>query len=113
MLLSVSERTFHKEVLQSSQPVLVHFWAPWCGLCRMLEPLLCKVLSELEHPVKIVRINADENLRLANTYRLKSLPTLLLFEQGHLRERIDGFEGREGLQPILDKMLVNVLVKSA
>ena len=102
----VSEKTFNKEVLAAPEPVLVHFSAPWCGLCRMINPILNQLQSKLERPVKIVMINADENLKLANTYRLKNLPTLLLFENGQLTERIDNFTSREGLFSTLERIIL-------
>ena len=101
----VSEKTFNKEVLTSPEPVLVHFSAPWCGLCRMINPMLNQLQFKRESPIKIVMINADENLKLANTYRLKNLPTLLLFENGQITERIDNFDSREGIFSTLEKMM--------
>lgn len=112
MFFSVSDRTFDREVLSSSQPVLVHFWAPWCGLCRMLNPILLNMGSELERPIKLVSINADENFKLANTYRLKNLPTLILFERGILLGRLDDFHQREGLETTIKKLLDNVMARS-
>ena len=106
MFRIVSEKTFNREVLGSSKPVLVHFSAPWCGLCRMINPILTQLQSRHKMPVKIVMINADENLKLANTYRLKNLPTLLLFENGHLTERLDNFNSREGIFSTLEKMML-------
>ncbi len=109
MFRIVSEKTFNKEVLGSSEPVLVHFYAPWCGLCRMINPMLNQLQAKQERPVKILMINADENFRLANTYRLTNLPTLLLFEHGHLTERIDdfnNFNSREGIFSTLEKMML-------
>jgi thioredoxin 1 len=113
MWLSVSEQTFDKEVLASPQPVLVYFWAPWCGLCRAIDPFLVKLKTDLDRPLKIVSINADENLKLANAYRLSSLPTLLLFEGGCLRQRLDNFHGREGIQRTIEKMMIHFLAQSA
>ena len=106
MFRIVSEKTFNKEVLSSSEPVLVHFSAPWCGLCRMINPMLTQLQAKLLRPVKIVMINADENLKLANNYRLKNLPTLLLFENGHLTERLDNFNSREGIFSSVEKMML-------
>ena len=97
MLSNVNESTFQEEVLQSSQPVLVHFWAPWCGLCRVVNPMLEQLQISREKPIKLVSINADDNFKLANTYRLRSLPTLIFFENGNISERIDRFQGREGI----------------
>ena len=97
MLPTIDEKTFQEEVLQSPQPVLVHFWAPWCGLCRMINPMLLQLQNSLEKPIKLVCINADDNFKLANTYRLQSLPTLLFFENGNLQQRLDHFQGRDGI----------------
>lgn len=113
MVLSVSERTFTQEVLESSTPVLVHFWAPWCGLCRMINPILMRFQTELGAQVKLVGINADENLKLATTYRLKTLPTLLLIENGKVVYRLESFNGREELRMALEKIRVSCLPTSA
>ncbi len=110
MVLSVNERTFKQEVLESSTPVLVHFWAPWCGLCRLISPILIRFQAESKQNVKLVSINADESLKLANTYRLTTLPTLILFERGQVLHRLEGFNGREDLQKAMEKMMLNTLV---
>jgi len=95
MALAVNQLTFRSEVLESSKPVLVSFWAPWCGICRFTQPILSDLQAEWGDQVKLVNINADENLTLASSYRLTTLPTLMLFEQGELLCRLEQFRGRE------------------
>lgn len=113
MVLSVNVRTFKQEVLESSTPVLVDFGAPWCGLCRIIQPLLREFQTEWGDQVKLVRVNADENLKLANAYKIRSLPTLLLVEDGQVVLRLEGFHGREDLRMALKKLQVTSLPKSA
>ncbi|AUS99664.1 thiol reductase thioredoxin [Nostoc sp. CENA543] len=107
MVLSVSERTFTQEVLESPIPVLVNFEAPWCGLCRIIHPLLLQFQGQCGDQIKLVGINADENFKLSNTYRLKSLPTLLLIENGVIRHRLEGFRGRDDLRLALEEIKLN------
>ena len=97
MVLSVSEQTFTQEVLESAIPVLVNFEAPWCGLCRIIQPLLLQFKAQYNGEIKLVRVNADENFKLSNAYKLKSLPTLLLIENGVVKYRLESFGAREDL----------------
>jgi thioredoxin 1 len=106
MVLSVSERTFAQEVFQASTPVLVHFWAPWCGLCRAIEPTLTTFESQWAGKVKLLGVNADQCLKLASTYRLTSLPTLILFEGDKVRFRFEHYQGREELRCTLDSWML-------
>jgi thioredoxin 1 len=101
MVLSVNDRTFNQEVLQSPVPVLVNFEAPWCGLCRIIHPLLLQFQAQCSGEIKLVRVNADDNFKLANTYRLKSLPTLILVDNGVVKQRLEGFSGRDDLNSAL------------
>lgn len=98
MLVTVNQATFNQEVLGSSVPVLVNFWAPWCGVCRMIGPMLSELKCKWGEHIKLVNINADENLKLANAYKLTSLPTVLLFDQGSLQYRLDYFKNRDDFQ---------------
>lgn len=112
-MLSVNHQTFSKFVLESPNPVLVHFWAPWCGLCLLINPLLSKIQTEWDGPLQVVKVNADENFKLANTYRLKNLPTLILFNQGEIIQRIEGFQGRDELMQRLHRARATSLAQSA
>ena len=107
MVLSVSERTFTQEVLESPIPVLVNFEAPWCGLCRIIHPLLLQFQAQCGEQIKLVGVNADQNFKLSTTYKLKSLPTLLLIENGTVRHRLEGFRGREDLRLALEEIKVS------
>lgn len=116
MAITVSEKNFTHEVLKSSAPVLVNFWAPWCGLCRAISPLLSNFQSETGDHLKVVSINADENFKLANTYRLKTLPTFLLVVGGEVQVRLDEFKTLDdfrtfltSLKPILDQLRVSTV----
>jgi thioredoxin 1 len=106
MIQSVTERNFSATVLTSQTPVLVNFGAPWCGLCRAIEPLLVQFHDRWGEHIKVVHVNADENFKLANTYRLTKLPTLILFADGREIQRLEGFQGREDLRHKLELMVL-------
>ncbi|OUC14761.1 MAG: thiol reductase thioredoxin [Alkalinema sp. CACIAM 70d] len=101
----INEQAFAQEVLQSSTPVLVHFWAPWCGVCRMIEPALERVRSEFGESLKLVGINADENLRLTSNYRITNLPTVLVFKEGRLLHRLEQLHRKDEVKSSLEKVL--------
>lgn len=101
--VSVGEKTFSGEVLESSTPVLVHFGAPWCGPCRMIEPLLTRFQAQWGKGFKLIGINADENLKLSSQYQIKTLPTLLLFQEGKVVHRLEGMYQREQLRTELQR----------
>ncbi|WP_413164035.1 thioredoxin family protein [Capilliphycus salinus ALCB114379] len=113
MLLSIREPNFPTEVLGSSIPVLVHFWAPWCGLCRLIVPQLQQFQTNWQDQVKLVGVNADQSLKLASTYRLQTLPTLILFANGQELHRLEHFHGREDLRRTLDEFMHSYQNRSA
>ena len=99
----VSEGTFENEVLQSGQPVLVDFWAPWCGPCRQIAPLIEQLASENSGSAKVVKINIDDNQEIARQYGVMSIPTLMIFKDGDVFESpFVGVQPKQRLQAALD-----------
>ena len=90
MPIEINDSTFEQEVLNSQEPVVVDFWAPWCGPCRKLGPVLEEISSEFAGKVKFVKINTDENLKTAQDYSISGLPSLLVFKNGKALERLVG-----------------------
>ncbi len=88
--IEVTDESFESEVLGSDVPVLVDYWAPWCGPCRMAAPVLDKIADEYEGRLKVCKMNVDENREVASGYRIMSIPTLQLFKGGELVDQVIG-----------------------
>jgi thioredoxin 1 len=90
----VTDRTFGPEVLDAGRPVVVDFWAPWCGPCRAIEPILAELAAEHEGRIEFVRLNIDENVETAARFEVLSIPTVILFEGGRPQETVIGARPR-------------------
>jgi thioredoxin 1 len=94
----VSDATFESEVLQATSPVVVDFWAEWCGPCRMIAPALEEIAGSLGEKVKIVKLNVDENPQTAAKYNIQSIPTLMIFKDGNMSSRQIGAAPKQKLE---------------
>ena len=104
-ILEFSEKNFEQEVLKSEQPVLVDFWATWCAPCRMMEPAVNAVAEAYAGRAKVGKLNVDDNQSLTSQYRIRGVPTLLLFKSGQIQEQIAGAASKETIIKMLDKHL--------
>lgn len=103
-IVSLTQANFDAEVLQSGQPILVDFWAEWCGPCKMLAPILDELADEYNGRVRIGKVNIDESQELAAQYGIRSIPTLLLFKKGQVAEQVVGLRSKRDLKASFDRL---------
>lgn len=101
----VTDATWQNDILNSTNPVLVDFWAPWCGPCRMVAPIVEELAGEYEGQVNFYKLNTDENPRVSAQYGIRSIPTLLVFKGGEAVGQIVGFRPKSELKKRLDAVL--------
>ncbi len=101
----VSDDNFEQEVLKSTKPVLVDFWAPWCGPCRMVAPIVEELATEYDGKVEFVKVNTDDNPNTSVKYGIRSIPTLLVFKDGEAVGQIVGFRPKSDLKQRLDAVV--------
>ena len=104
-ILEFSDQNFEQEVLGSDKPVLVDFWAEWCAPCRMIAPAVEAIAGEYAGRAKVGKLNVDENQSVTGRYNIRSIPTLLVFKNGEIKEQIVGTTSKDNLAKLLDKNL--------
>jgi thioredoxin 1 len=104
-VLEINDENFEGLVLKSEIPILVDFWAPWCGPCKLLGPTLEEISNEYSGKIEIVKINIDDNQQMAAKYGIKSIPTMLIFNKGELKNQLVGSMPKKDIEDILSQEL--------
>ena len=105
-IVTLTKENFAAEVLKATSPVLVDFWAEWCGPCKMIGPILDEIAEEYSGRVKIGKVNIDQEQGLATEYGVRAIPTLLLFHQGQVADQMVGLRSKRDLKASLDRVAV-------
>ena len=95
--IDINEANFDREVMQSDKPVVVDFWAEWCGPCKMIAPLLDEIAKEKAGAVKVAKVNVDQNQSLSFKYNIRAIPSLLFFKNGQVRDQVTGMTSKKDL----------------
>jgi thioredoxin 1 len=95
--INLDESNFEREVTRSDKPVLVDFWAEWCGPCKLIAPLLDEIAREKADAIKVAKVNVDENQSLSSKYNIRAIPSLLFFKNGQLRDQVTGMASKKDL----------------
>ena len=104
LIVNLTQENFAQQVLQSSSPVLVDFWAEWCGPCKMIAPVLDELANEYDGRAKIAKVNIDEQQGLAAEYGVRAIPTLLIVHKGQVADQIVGARSKRDLKASLDRV---------
>ncbi len=104
-ILEIDDITFDAEVLKSDKPVLIDFWAPWCGPCRAISPLVEQLASEFGDKIKFVKCNVDDNPTSPGKYGIRSIPTLMFFKDGYVVDHVIGIVAKSKLEEVINKIL--------
>ncbi|MGI5838902.1 MAG: thioredoxin [bacterium] len=104
-LINATDSNFQNEVLEAEKPVLVDFWAPWCGPCRMVGPVVEQIAGEYQEKMKVVKVNVDDNPQTAAQYGVMSIPTLVVFKDGKAVQKMVGYMPKEQMKSQIDQVL--------
>ena len=103
-VIKLDEANFDREVTQDGKPVIVDFWAEWCGPCKMIAPMLDEIAREKADAVKVAKVNVDENQSLSLKYNIRAIPALLFFKNGQLRDQVTGVASKKDLLNRVDAL---------
>lgn len=104
-IIVISDSNFEQEVLQSDKPVLVDFWAQWCGPCRAVSPIMDELAEDYDGKAKVAKVNVDEQGEIANRYKIMSIPTVMVFKGGQMVEKMIGARSKSEYAGLIDKHL--------